>query len=80
VLAVLTCLRGASSRRSRRERAGPGARAGARSSRQLALRTGRSGWPGGDDAGSAVVIAASIFLDVFNVFLLLLDLFGGSRD
>ena len=33
-----------------------------------------------EDAGSAVVIAASIFLDVFNVFLLLLDLFGGSRD
>jgi FtsH-binding integral membrane protein len=33
-----------------------------------------------EDAGSAVLIAASIFLDVFNVFLLLLDLFGGSRD
>ena len=32
------------------------------------------------DAGSAVVIAASIFLDVFNVFLLLLGLFGGQRD
>jgi FtsH-binding integral membrane protein len=32
------------------------------------------------DAGSAVLIAASIFLDVFNVFLLLLDLFGGGRD
>jgi FtsH-binding integral membrane protein len=31
-------------------------------------------------ADSAVVIAASIFLDVFNVFLLLLDLFGGQRD
>jgi len=28
----------------------------------------------------AVAIAASIFLDVFNVFLLLLDLFGGGRD
>lgn len=28
----------------------------------------------------AVVIAASIFLDVFNVFLLLLQLFGGGRD
>jgi modulator of FtsH protease len=28
---------------------------------------------------SAVLIAASIFLDIFNVFLLLLDLFGG-RD
>jgi modulator of FtsH protease len=32
------------------------------------------------DAGGAVAIAASIFLDVFNVFLLLLDLFGGQRD
>ena len=32
------------------------------------------------DANSAVGIAASIFLDVFNVFLLLLDLFGGQRD
>jgi FtsH-binding integral membrane protein len=29
---------------------------------------------------SAVVIAASIFLDIFNVFLLLLNLFGGQRD
>ena len=29
---------------------------------------------------SAVMIAASIFLDIFNVFLLLLDLFGGWRD
>jgi FtsH-binding integral membrane protein len=28
----------------------------------------------------AVVIAASIFLDIFNVFLLLLELFGGQRD
>jgi FtsH-binding integral membrane protein len=28
----------------------------------------------------AVQIAASIFLDVFNVFLLALDLFGGQRD
>jgi FtsH-binding integral membrane protein len=34
-------------------------------------RTGRDG---------AVAIAASIFLDIFNVFLLLLDLFGGGRD
>jgi FtsH-binding integral membrane protein len=33
-----------------------------------------------EDADSAVLIAANIFLDVFNVFLLLLDLFGGSRD
>jgi modulator of FtsH protease len=33
-----------------------------------------------EDADSAVLIAASIFLDVFNVFWLLLDLFGGSRD
>src|SRR4051794_7474979 len=31
-------------------------------------------------AGGAVVIAASIFLDIFNVFLLALDLFGGGRD
>jgi FtsH-binding integral membrane protein len=28
----------------------------------------------------AVVIAASIFLDIFNIFLLLLNLFGGQRD
>jgi hypothetical protein len=28
----------------------------------------------------AVPIAASIFLDIFNVFLLLLQLFGGGRD
>ena len=28
----------------------------------------------------AVPIAASIFLDIFNVFLLLLQLFGGRRD
>jgi hypothetical protein len=27
-----------------------------------------------------VPIAAGIFLDVFNVFLLVLDLFGGRRD
>ena len=32
----------------------------------------------GPDA--AVPIAASIFLDVFNVFLLVLELFGGGRD
>jgi uncharacterized protein len=32
------------------------------------------------DAGGAVVIASSIFLDIFNVFLLLLELFGGQRD
>jgi FtsH-binding integral membrane protein len=31
------------------------------------------------DDGSAVVIAASIFLDIFNVFLLLLNLFGGRE-
>jgi FtsH-binding integral membrane protein len=30
--------------------------------------------------GGAVVIAASIFLDIFNVFLLFLNLFGGGRD
>jgi FtsH-binding integral membrane protein len=29
---------------------------------------------------SGVLIAASIFLDVFNIFLLALNLFGGSRD
>jgi modulator of FtsH protease len=28
----------------------------------------------------AVPIAASIFLDIFNVFLLLIELFGGGRD
>jgi uncharacterized protein len=32
------------------------------------------------DPRSAVLIAASIFLDVFNVFLLALDLLGGERD
>jgi FtsH-binding integral membrane protein len=31
-------------------------------------------------ADGAVLIAASIFLDIFNVFLLALDLFGGERD
>ena len=31
-------------------------------------------------ADGAVLIAASIFLDIFNVFLLVLDLFGGRRD
>jgi modulator of FtsH protease len=31
-------------------------------------------------AESAVPIAASIFLDIFNVFLLALNLFGGSRN
>jgi FtsH-binding integral membrane protein len=29
---------------------------------------------------SAVPIAASIFLDIFNVFLLMVQLFGGERD
>jgi modulator of FtsH protease len=29
---------------------------------------------------SAVPIAASIFLDIFNVFLFMLRLFGGGRD
>ena len=28
---------------------------------------------------SAIAIAASIFLDIFNVFLILLNLFGGGR-
>ena len=32
------------------------------------------------NAASAVGIAASIFLDIFNVFLLLLQLFGGGRE
>jgi FtsH-binding integral membrane protein len=32
------------------------------------------------EARSAVLIAASIFLDIFNVFLLALDLFGGGRS
>jgi FtsH-binding integral membrane protein len=31
------------------------------------------------DMASAVPIAAGIFLDIFNVFLLLLELFGGER-
>jgi hypothetical protein len=31
-------------------------------------------------AESAVPIAASIFLDVLNIFLFLLQLFGGGRD
>jgi FtsH-binding integral membrane protein len=31
-------------------------------------------------ADAAVSIAAGIFLDVFNVFLLVLDLLGGRRD
>jgi FtsH-binding integral membrane protein len=31
-------------------------------------------------ADGAVLIAASIFLDIFNVFLLLLDVFGGQRN
>jgi FtsH-binding integral membrane protein len=32
------------------------------------------------EMASAVPIAASIFLDIFNVFLLLLELFGGGRE
>ena len=32
------------------------------------------------DMASSVPIAASIFLDIFNVFLLLLDLFAGGRN
>jgi modulator of FtsH protease len=32
------------------------------------------------DAASSVSIAAGIFLDIFNVFLLLLELFGGGRE
>ena len=33
-----------------------------------------------EQSSSGVIIAVGIFLDVFNVFLLLLDLFGGGRD
>jgi FtsH-binding integral membrane protein len=33
-----------------------------------------------EGSDNAVLIAASIFLDIANVFLLFLDLFGGSRD
>jgi FtsH-binding integral membrane protein len=33
-----------------------------------------------DESDSGVLIAASIFLDIFNVFLLVLGLFGGGRD
>ena len=32
------------------------------------------------NTSGAVPIAAGIFLDIFNVFLLLLTLFGGERD
>ena len=32
------------------------------------------------DSASSVAIAAGIFLDIFNVFLLLLELFGGGRE
>jgi FtsH-binding integral membrane protein len=32
------------------------------------------------DMASSVPIAASIFLDIFNVFLLLLNLFAGGRE
>jgi uncharacterized protein len=32
------------------------------------------------NVASAVPIAASIFLDIFNVFLFMLRLFGGGRD
>jgi FtsH-binding integral membrane protein len=34
----------------------------------------------GQDIRTAPLLAASIFLDILNVFLLLLSLFGGSRD
>jgi FtsH-binding integral membrane protein len=50
------------------------------------VQTRRSGFVPSQDQrpsgllNSAVVIAASIFLDIFNVFLLWLDLFGGERD
>jgi modulator of FtsH protease len=32
------------------------------------------------DMPSSVPIAASIFLDIFNIFLFFLQLFGGARD
>jgi modulator of FtsH protease len=32
------------------------------------------------DSDSAVPTAGGIFLDIFNVFLLLLELFGGGRE
>jgi FtsH-binding integral membrane protein len=32
------------------------------------------------DTDDAVLIAAGIFLDISNIFLLLLDVFGGRRD
>jgi FtsH-binding integral membrane protein len=32
------------------------------------------------DAASSVMIAASIFLDIFNVFLFMLRIFGGGRS
>jgi FtsH-binding integral membrane protein len=34
----------------------------------------------GQDIRTAPLLAASIFLDILNVFLLLLSLFGGGRD
>jgi FtsH-binding integral membrane protein len=33
-----------------------------------------------DGGDGAVLIAAGIFLDIFNIFLLLIDLFGGRRE
>jgi hypothetical protein len=50
------------------------------------VQTRRSGFvPSQDQSPSgllnrAVVIAASIFLDIFKVFLLWFDRFGGERD
>jgi FtsH-binding integral membrane protein len=32
------------------------------------------------DAVGAVPIAASIFLDIFNIFLFFIELFGGDQD
>ena len=52
-----------------------------RGTRDLRRRSRSSTSTGcGERADGAVVIAASIFLDVFNIFLFFLDLFGGQRD
>jgi FtsH-binding integral membrane protein len=50
-------------------------RRGPCSARPWGLVAGRS-----QDIRTAPLLAASIFLDILNVFLLLLSLFGGGRD
>ena len=37
-------------------------------------------WHGQSSGATAPLLAASIFLDILNVFLLLLSLFGDSKD